>query len=172
MILPQEQTKIAFDRPMPIGVRMATRADEIALHTILMELYRDNYLGFSMDDHKVWDVIRHCCRGEGGMCGIIEEDGVIVATTGVVFSSFWYSTEQYLSELWFFVLPDARPGNRHADSLADWLHWLRDQIRDAETGRAIPLVTSVTSYKRLEAKMRWWGRWAKLVGGIFVIDGA
>ncbi len=172
MILPQEQTKIAFDRPMPMGVRMATRADEIALHEALMQLYKDNYLGFAVDDHKVWSMIRHCCRGEGGMCGIIEEDGKIVATTGVVFSGFWYSTDQYLSELWLFVRPGSRKGNRYADSLADWLLWLRDQVRASDTGRAIPLVTSVTSYSRLEGKLRWWRRWSRFCGGIFIVDGA
>lgn len=153
------------------GVRMAVQSDELALYDILLELYRNNFLGFSMDDGKVWDAIRACCRGQGGMAGIIEEDSKIVATTGVVFSSMWYSSENYLSELWLFVHPDYRRKG-YADDLANWLIWLRDQIRDSENGRAMPLVTSVTSHNRLEGKLRWWRRWARPIGGIFVVDGA
>lgn len=160
-----------FDRPLPEGVRIATQADEYALYEILLDLYRDNFLGFALSEHKVWDVIRHCCRGGGGIAAIVERDGRIVATTGIVFSSMWYSVDPYLSELWLFVHPDYRKLG-YSERLSNFCYFYRDQCRHKDTGRALPLITSVTSRNRLEAKIRWWRRWSKLVGAIFLIDGA
>lgn len=159
-----------FDLPLPAGVRIATQADEQKLHDLLLHLYKNNYLGFEMSDRKVWDVIRHCCRGGGGIAGVIERDGEIVASVGIVFSSMWYSEAPYLSELWLFVRPDCRH-HKYAEKLVDFCHFYRDQTRAAITGQALPLVTSVTSYNRLAGKMRWWRRWSRLVGAIFVVDG-
>ena len=164
-------TRPKFDVRIPAGIRLATKQDEQALYNCLLELYRDNWLGFAMSVSKVWDIVRHCCRGEGGVAAIIEQDGKIVATTGIVFGTFWYSDAPYLSELWLFVSPDYRQFG-YAEDLADFCHWYRDQVRDAETGQAPPLITSVTSRKRLQAKMRWWRKWSECVGAIFVIDGA
>lgn len=160
-----------FDRPLPEGVRIAHQADEPALYAILIDLYKDNFLGFAKSDNRVWDTIQHCCRGGGGVAAVIEADGRIVASTGIVFSSMWYSDDPYLSELWLFVHPAYRKFG-YAERLADFCYFYRDQFRHHVTGRALPLITSVTSHHRLSAKMRWWSRWAKLVGGIFVIDGA
>lgn len=166
-----ETAAIRFDQPLPQGVRIAVQADEQRLYDVLQDLYRENFLGFTRSDAKVWAHIRHCCRAGGGVAGIVEQDGRIVATVGIVFSTMWYSEDPYLSELWLFVHPDYRREG-HADRLVDFCRFYRDQCRSSVNGRALPLITSVTSHTRLKAKMRWWQKWSALVGAIFVIDGA
>lgn len=161
----------AFDRPLPPGVRIATEADEQKLYDCLMELYKDNFLGFPLDEHRVWEHIRHCCRGGGGTAAIIEHDNKVVATTAVTFGRMWYSNSPYLSELWLFCHRDYRKYG-YPDRLVDFLYFYRDQCRHVETGRALPLISCVTSLRRLPAKMRWWRRWGRQVGATFLVDGA
>lgn len=149
--------------------RMANEADEARLWDVLMELERDNGMGLPRSDLKVWQAIEQCCRCQGGVAGVIEgPKGRIDATIGIVLAQVWYSDTWFPKEIWFFVRPEARQGGKLADALfafaEDHRSYLSEQI-----GRPLPLFTGPTSFKRLDAKMRWWGRHAKLVGGIFML---
>lgn len=158
--------------PKPASVRVANKSDKQALYDILMRLYQDNWLGYSMSPKKVWETINECCDHKGGLAGIIEEDGKIVGTVGIFFATDWYSEENYLREHWLFVAPEARKGRRYAEDLAAFCLWYRDQMRSSETGQPPPLVTGVASRIRLTAKIRWWARWGKQIGAVFIVEGS
>lgn len=157
--------------PKPDSVRIAGKEDKQALYDCLMELWKDNWLGYSMSPRKVWDAVHNCCDHKGAIAGIIEEEGKIVATVGIFFSQDWYSDQSYLRELWLFVCPEVRKGKSYANDLVAFSLWYRSAIKSEETGELIPLVTGVNSRKRLAEKMRWWSRWSRLVGAVYLVEG-
>jgi GNAT superfamily N-acetyltransferase len=156
---------------IPKNMRVATERDEQALYQCLIELWKDNFLGFPVSPAKVWSRIKTCSSGKGGIAGIIDgPNGEIVATVGIFFNEMWYSDQAYLSEFWLFVDPRYR-NLGYADDLAAFTRWYRHAIVSASDGSRLPLLTGVTSMKRLAAKERWWGKWSLKVGALFLVDG-
>ena len=154
----------------PELVRIAQPADEPALYAHLVTLHVHNPLGVPMSEAKVRRVAHECCHHENyRLAGVIDGPLGIVASAGVGFGEFWFSDEQYLHETWVYVQPGHR-ANGYADDLKDFLLWYREQLKSDVDGHLPDLVSSVTSVTRLPAKLRWWGSWARQVGGIFVVS--
>jgi hypothetical protein len=148
-------------------VRIAQPDDQEALYQFLLELHKDNPLGFAYSEQKVRAVVEAACCHKAGVAGVIGKDP-IEASVGIFFQEFWYSDEPYLAELWLFVRPDRRQLG-YADELTAFCQSFRERMVSSIDGRTPLLLTSVTSLTRLRAKMRWWRRWATPVGGIFAI---
>lgn len=158
--------------PFPRRVRLAEVRDEAAIFEILtIGLANDNSFGVSHDAARIKAQIQLGTRRQGGIIGLIEDDGKIVGTVGVFMQSYWYSATTFLAELWLFVDPAYR-GRGYDDQLFRFLHWYQETMSTA-LGHSITLVSSVSSPRRLEAKERLWrmrlGATAKKVGAIFSI---
>ena len=158
--------------PWPATVRKATEADEPALFDLLMELYKDNGVGIAPRPQDVREAIRAGTREQAGiLIGVIDgPDGTLIGSICIVPATWWYSSVSwYLAERWLFVLPEWRKGRSLHDDLFQYARCYQ-QLCETATGMSWPLVTSVTSFKRLAAKMRLWRRYGRLVGGIYVIE--
>lgn len=156
----------------PARVRVATEADEDALYELLKGLEEDNGLGWPHDEERVRHHIELGTRRRGGIHGVIDDpanktDAIkLVGSVGVIFNQPWYAKDWFWHELWLFVLPQHRRGTGYADDLRQWMRWYQHAFEKAN-GARVPFFTSVTSRKRLDAKIRWWRRWGTQVGAIF-----
>lgn len=161
--------------PPPAVVRIAHPEDEEAVFDCLKALYADN--GENMGTFSEAR-IRHQVRAGisegptfGGIIGVIDgERGRIDASVGIYPHQPWYSDTIYLQEYWLFVRPEARGPLRYERLLFDFASDYRRQIEEA-MGQPIKLIIGVTSFKRLKAKLRLWSRHAKMIGGMFAVEG-
>lgn len=152
-------------------VRRATRGDEIEIYDTIVSVYGQDFLGRAHTPEKVkrW-IAAGASRAdeEGGMIGVIDADGIIAATIGIFPSQPWYSDEPILVENWLCV----RPSYRHRDyhkALFEFARAYKHEM-SAAMGREIDLVSSVTSEDRLEAKVRLWSRFGRMIGAMFLVE--
>jgi hypothetical protein len=158
----------------PENVRIATRDDEAALFDLLLALHKDNGFGISPRAQDLRETIRAGTRETNGtLIGVIDGDeGEIAGAFYVHPAKWWYNKSPeafYLNELFLFVRPEYRKRGRYWNDLFRSMVAYKE-LTDASMGTDVPLVTSVSSLHRLPAKMRLWSRYAKLVGGIYVIE--
>lgn len=154
----------------PDSVRVATIHDERRIFDFLWEhLYADNDMGIPRDQTRVWEHVNQVCRGRG-ICGVIEENCVVIGSIGIVPFVPWYSNQFHLSEVWLTVRPDARKGSHCGEALFQFARWHRADM-EARLGYPIGIELSVHSFKRLDAKERLWSRFAKKIGGVFWMSG-
>lgn len=151
----------------PQTVRLATPQDIEPLYWMLMrDLAVDNSLGIPVSPTMVLDWVYKCCRGDGAIAGVIDSPNGIVASTGVVASHHLFSDAWKLQQIWLFVTPQARKGARYADKLFQFCLWHKGDM-SSRLGYDVPLEISVVSRKRLPAKLRLWGRYGEMIGGVF-----
>ncbi len=155
----------------PSNVRIATQADEEGLFFLLVnDLQADNDMHYPVSMKRTYEHVRACCRGERGIAGVIDGPDGIVASVGIGASQLWYSDKWLLAEIWAFVHPDFRKGTGYGDDLFRFAQWHREDM-SRRVGYEIDLERGVRSYKRLKAKMRFWGRYGTQIGGIFLTGG-
>lgn len=149
----------------PEAVRIATQADEPSVYALLMRLAEENSLA-PVNDQKVLDMIRKGTRRDGGVIGIIEVDGQIAASVGLVMTQWWYSASWHVEEVWSFVHPDYRRAkDNYAKSLIQFSRWWGEQL-------GMPVLMGVLSTKRTLGKVRLYARHIPLVGALFLWRGA
>lgn len=150
----------------PATVRLAEPADDDALYDLLMALADEGC--FEYDEQRIRTYIRMGTQHDGGAHGIIDGDGCIAGSIGIIWDRTWWSADYQLGQLWLFVRPKYRR-SRYADDLMNWGKWFREQV-EAGAGHKISLISSVISVNHLDMKLRWWRRHCgKMVGGIFEI---
>ena len=151
----------------PVNVRLATAADEDRLFCILMDAHSDNG-AYQINRRKVWDTLRRATRRDkngmwqGGIFGIIENDGEIEAVIGMFAETFWYSDEYFLNEYLNYVRPAYRKSSNAKDLLA-FGKWCAENIN-------LKLHIGVLTDKRLAAKERLYSRVLPKKGCLFVYD--
>lgn len=158
----------------PENVRIATRDDEAEIFSLLMALNADNSFGITPRPSDIDAAIHAGTRNgkeTGVFIGVIDGDhGDLAASACLVPNSWWYCKSQwYLNELWVFVRPEYRTRGAYFDDLFRFMIACQ-RLAEQSTGTKWPLVTSVSSLKRLPSKMRLWSRYGRLVGGIYLID--
>jgi GNAT superfamily N-acetyltransferase len=149
--------------------RLAVPADEDALYDLLMALAADNdTFGDELSESRIREYILKGTRIDGGMHGVIDGDGELAASVGLVWDRWWYAKNFGLAQLWLFVRPEYRR-RRYDDALIAWAKLMR--VRMAEgVDHPVPLIHTVISQKRLPAKLRLWRRHGgEMIGGIFMI---
>ena len=159
----------------PDNVRVATEADEAKLFDLLMALYKDNNFGIPPRPMDVRQEIRAGTREKNGvLIAVIDGDEETLAGSVCITPlTWWYNKAPemfYLNELWLFVRPEYRRHTTYFNDLFETMNAYK-ALMDETMGRDVPLVTGALSRKRLPAKMRLWGRYAQMVGGVFVCDG-
>lgn len=158
-------------RERPTVGRIAKPADEDAVYELLLGLEKDNGLGYPHHENKVREAIRQGTEGKGGYVIVIAnpaDPSKFVASLGIHWGQFWYSTDSYLAEVWLYVDPEYRKRTPFADILMDWAKWFSEALNEA-AGREIPFILSVSSRNRLEAKRRWWRRRGEEIGAFFLL---
>ena len=143
-------------------VRLATRADEPALMQICRELHKENGL-FEMHDDMVREMLDRAFDRKGGIVGVIDGEKMIEAVLFMIISTFWYSRDNHLEELFSYVRPAARKSN-HAASLIGFAKECSDKI-------GIPLVIGVLTNTRMETKVRLYRRKLGMPAGAFFVYG-
>lgn len=151
-------------------VRLAVPNDEEALYSLLMGLAEDNNtFDDELDEMRIREHIRLGTEKRGGLHGVIDGDGELAGSVGIMWDRWWYAKRYGLAQLWLFV----RPAYRHFPyerELIEWAKQKRKAIEDG-AGQKVPLCHSVISEKRLPAKLRLWRRrsGSEMIGGIFLI---
>lgn len=141
---------------MTTTYRLADQDDGPAIFDLLIAMHAENALA-SLSEPKVAGTVAYVI--EHGIPIVAERDGLVIATAGLIVNDWWYSQEQFLRDLWFYVHADHRRGK-----VADGL------IRHARTAAelwGLPLVLSVLTREKAEAKCKLFARHMMQVGGIF-----
>jgi len=146
------------------GVRLATKADEAQIFSLLMVMHAE--MGFfGVNESKVIAGIKIATERQGGIIYVIEDNGRIVATLGMVFATEWYSDDEFLAERWNFVHPDYRRTD-YARKLLEQAKWTHERFK--VLGRDIPVQVGINSFDRTEAKIRLYARHMPCVGAYFI----
>lgn len=146
-------------RQTPI-VRRATRADQADMMKLCRELHADNGI-FKMDDGMVQAMLDRAFDERGGIIGVIDGDGEIAACIYLLFSTFWYSREDHLEELFSFVREPYRK-SRYAAMLIEFAQRCADVI-------PLKLLIGVLTTHRMESKVRLYRRELGMPAGAFFL---
>lgn len=140
------------------GVRLAVPADEDSLFALLTLAHAENGL-FAQVESKVRAMIRSATEWKGGLIGVIPGPNGPEGAIGMVISSFWYTDELHIEELFNFVHPDHRRST-HAKRLLEFAKRMQAELR-------MPLLLGILTLNRLEPKMRLYQRQLPQIGAVF-----
>ncbi len=144
----------------PGRVRIAESRDEEEVMRLCLLLHEENGL-FPVNQDKVRAMMRRAFNRDGGVLGVIGESGKIEAMIFMLVSTFWYSDQPHLEELFSYVHPDYRK-SKNAVDLMEFAKWCSDQS-------GFPLVIGVISNERTAEKVRLYQRqFDKPMGNFFL----
>ena len=117
----------------PPSVRLATERDEDALYDLLIDTHRTSAFHGMIPyrAEKVLAAIQMGTQQKGGrgIIGIIYgNNGVIVASVGLLLTEWWWSDVPYIMIKWIYVRPEARNGTGHYRELFDFVEWVRERL--------------------------------------------
>lgn len=124
---------------------------------LLRVMHAENGIG-RVDEHKARGAISQIINASG--CLISRQDGKIVGSVGLTMTSWWYSGENFLTDMWFFVHPEHRDGG-HASRLIGWMK------SAADLGR-VPVVLSVGTKVDSLSKLKFFRKHMTPFGGAFI----
>lgn len=140
-------------------VRKADRSDEPELMEMLREVNVESGL-FPLSEGKAQSYLDRAFNRQGAVIGVIGTSH-LEASICVLVTSFWYSDEWHLEELWNYVRPQHRKSNNAKDMIA-FGQRCSDEI-------GIPLIIGVLSNMRTEAKVRLYRRKLGEPSGAFFV---
>lgn len=108
------------------------------------ELHAENAM-FSMNDAKVTAMLEKAFTQQGAIIGALGATGHIQGAIFMLLSSFWYSNDFCLEELFSYVRPEYRRST-NAKELINFGKRCSDEL-------GIPLVIGVVSNERTKAKV-------------------
>lgn len=159
------------DIRIPVFARAATERDEAALFDLLMDLDRDNGFGHPINPDRVLDTIRRGTRHVDAFIGVVDApDGRLAASVALMVTQYWYSDDCFLAEQWLYVRPEYRKGGEMNAELFRWADAMRG-LMSREAGKEWEIISAFWTRSRLAAKLRLWRRYARQVGGVFIIGG-
>lgn len=137
----------------PSIVRVATPEDEEGLMNLCRSLHDENG-AFQMEDDLVRGKLHQAFRKEGTTLGVIGPANKPEAAICLSISTFWYSREKHIEELFNYVLPEHRKSH-HAKALLKFAKKCADDlgivlsigvISTTQTGRKLRLYQSIFGY--------------------------
>lgn len=147
---------------LPSRVRIVGRSDEDEVMAVCRHLHQENGM-FEMDDNCVRAMLQRAFDRQGGILGAIGLPGRIEALIYILVSTFWYSRQPHLEELFLYVLPEYRK-SRHAIDLMRFAKWCSKESE-------LPLVIGVLSTQQTEEKVKLYQRqFKKPVGNFFFYE--
>ncbi len=145
-------------------VRLATPADQDDIMAMCRRLHAENGL-FALSDDKVLGCLKRYYAREGAIVGVIGKPGHLEASTCLLFSEMYYTTDWHLAELWNYVEPEHRRSH-NAEALIDFGKRSAKKI-------GVPLITGIITNDRTAAKVRLYQRLLGApAGAFFVFNGA
>lgn len=144
-------------------VRIATQKDEAQLMDLCHALHEDNGL-LSMDDELVRAMLYRAFDKKGGIVGVLDGTNELAAAVYLTFSTFWYSRDTHLEELFNFVRPSYRK--------SDCARQLLDFLKSCQKTLGLPLITGIVTNKRTEAKVMLYRKKLGAPAGAFFVVGA
>ena len=135
------------------SVRLATRNDADGVMRCLRMMHDENGL-FTLAEDRVKSIISNALVPPRDMVvppmiGVIG-DKDIEATICLTLSQLYYTSDWHLADLWCYIRPDCRK-KMYIDPLLEFAKECSDKV-------GVPLLTSVISNKRTEAKIRIFSR--------------
>lgn len=127
-----------------LPVRKAKPSEAPELMDLCRALHAENAM-FSMNEGKVKEMLDRAFNQQGGIIGVIGDPGHIQGAIYLLISSFWYTNEYCLEELFSYVFPEHRRST-NAKDLVEFGKRCSDEL-------GIPLVIGVVSNIRTEAKV-------------------
>jgi len=112
-------------------------------------LHAENAM-FKMNENKVRGMLDRAFNGEGAIIGALGPTGAIEGAICLLITSFWYSDEFCLEELYSFVFPQYRKSENAKDLITF--------AKRCSTELNIPLVIGVVSNIRTQAKVGLYAR--------------
>lgn len=141
-------------------VRKAVPADEPELMEICRELHAENGM-FEMNESKVRHMLERAFTQQGALIGALGATGSIEGAIFMLITSFWYTNDWCLEELFNYVRPEHRRST-NAKELINFGKRCSDEL-------GIPLVIGVVSNERTKAKVGLYQRQlADPVGAYFL----
>lgn len=130
-------------------VRKATPADAPELMEMCRDLHAENAM-FSMNEKKVAAMLERALvyvedEPPGAVIGVLRHGGEIEGAIFLLITSFWYSSDYCLEELFSYVRPEYRRST-NAKELINFGKRCSDEL-------GIPLVIGVVSNERTKAKI-------------------
>lgn len=133
----------------PGSVHIAEANDEEEIMQLCRDLWAENAL-FAIDEPKVRIMLRKAFNREGGILGVIGKPGKFEAMVYMQVSTFWYSSDPVLEELFAFVKPEYRK-TKNAIELLQFSKWCTNSS-------GIPLLMGIMSNERTAGKVRLYQR--------------
>jgi hypothetical protein len=145
-------------------VRIAGLGDEHEIQLLLTQMHSEGGL-MPLDMQEASKMFHRAFNRQGGILGVIGEPGDIKAMIFLLISKFWYSSSYHLEELFNFVRPDCRKGNKaYAMKLIQFAKSCADEIK-------IPLTVGVLTNIRMEGKVRLYQRELGVPAGAWFVYG-
>ncbi len=153
-------------------MRLATRADEMQIYDLLVDLWKHNAKGwgFPFDAELVLTTIECGTRPNPedrtdptnqrrAAIGVIDDsDGKLIGSAGIFIDPpTWFTRAVIPVELWLHVRREAR-GRRHLErDLARFTDWVHESLRPKEYPTPFPLMTGFMHRgARFQAMARLW----------------
>lgn len=145
-------------------VRLATPDDEEDIIAMCRRLHQENGL-FTLNEFKVRDCIRRCYNKHGAIVGVVGSPGKLQGSICMELTTFYYTDDMHLAELWNFVEEPYRRSSRNAEALIRYaLDW--------QTKLQLPFFTGIITDKQMRAKVRLYRKLlGHPVGAFFLVGG-
>lgn len=146
-------------------LRIATPDDVPALTELLTSMHHEIGVG-RLDEEKARGAALPII--EKRQCIVALKGEKIVGSVGLVLTSFWYSRDLFMTDMWFFVHPDHRGDKNEGGENAGHATRLIAAAKAAADLRNIPLVLQVGSSKGAVPKFKFFSKHMTPFGGAFV----
>ena len=145
-------------------VRLAVPGDEEDIVAMCRRLHAENGL-FTLNEFKVRDCIRRCYNRHGSIVGVVGVPGELQGSICMELTTFYYTDDMHIAELWNYVDAPYRRGSRNAEALIRYgLDW--------QTKLGLPFFTGIVTDKQMLAKVRLYRKLlGQPVGAFFLVGG-
>lgn len=144
-------------------VRLAQKEDEPGVLEMCRRLHTENGL-FSLNEDKVKQCLQAHFHRKGAIVGVIGMPGQLEASTCLELTTFYYTDDWHLAELWNFVDEPYRH-SPNAEALIQF-------GKDCAVQMKVPLFTGIITNRRMTGKVRLYRRLLGYPTGAFFVYNA
>jgi hypothetical protein len=146
-------------------MRIATPEDVSRIEDLLREMHTEIGVG-RLDEDKARGAILPLIQSR--QCIVATRGDEIVGSVGLTLTSFWYSKDTFLTDMWFFVHPDHRNDKNEKGENGGHATKLIAAAKKVADLRKVPLVLQVGSSKGAVPKFKFFAKHMTPFGGAFV----
>jgi hypothetical protein len=151
----------------PVNVRIAGPEDEAQIVALIIEdLSRTISKWAPIAPDRILEHVQNGTRQKGGIVGVIESDGRIVACTVLGIAQPAHSNVWYLHEIWNIVHRHHRKST-YARDLIDFCKWCSDEWT-RNFGFAVYVIIAVNAVRDPRWVLRFFRRYLRQIGGTFI----